>query len=75
MDKEALIHFFGGAVGGTAGTAFTCPLEVIKTRLQSSKCTSRLGVLRFITSIVREEGVPALYKGLLANLIGVAPSK
>jgi hypothetical protein len=37
MDREALIHFIGGAVGGTAGTALTCPLEVIKTRLQSSK--------------------------------------
>lgn len=37
MDTEALIHFIGGAAGGTAGTALTCPLEVIKTRLQSSK--------------------------------------
>jgi solute carrier family 25 protein 33/36 len=37
MDREALIHFIGGAVGGTAGTALTCPLEVVKTRLQSSK--------------------------------------
>lgn len=36
MDKEALIHFLAGAAGGTAGTAITCPLEVIKTRLQSS---------------------------------------
>ena len=37
MDREALVHFVGGAAGGTAGTALTCPLEVIKTRLQSSK--------------------------------------
>lgn len=29
MDKEAFIHFIGGALGGTAGTAITCPLEVI----------------------------------------------
>lgn len=28
MDREAFIHFVGGAVGGTAGTAITCPLEV-----------------------------------------------
>ncbi|TMS35885.1 hypothetical protein L596_003178 [Steinernema carpocapsae] len=43
MDQEALIHFVGGAVGGTAGTCITCPLEVVKTRLQSSRggdCTS-----------------------------------
>ncbi|KAL3091543.1 hypothetical protein niasHS_005098 [Heterodera schachtii] len=33
---EFFIHFTGGALGGTAGTAITCPLEVVKTRLQSS---------------------------------------
>uniref|UniRef100_A0A8R1IHI6 Mitochondrial carrier protein n=1 Tax=Caenorhabditis japonica TaxID=281687 RepID=A0A8R1IHI6_CAEJA len=37
MDREAAIHFIGGAVGGTAGTAITCPLEVVKTRMQSSR--------------------------------------
>ncbi|VDN08256.1 unnamed protein product [Thelazia callipaeda] len=37
MDTEAVIHFFGGALGGTAGTAITCPLEVVKTRLQSAE--------------------------------------
>lgn len=36
MDKEALIHFSAGAIGGTVGTCVTCPLEVVKTRLQSS---------------------------------------
>lgn len=30
---EALIHFTGGAVGGTAGTAFTCPLEVFSFKI------------------------------------------
>ncbi|CAI2326446.1 unnamed protein product [Caenorhabditis sp. 36 PRJEB53466] len=37
MDREAAIHFIGGAAGGTAGTAITCPLEVVKTRMQSSR--------------------------------------
>lgn len=34
--REFIIHFMGGAIGGTVGTAFTCPLEVIKTRMQSA---------------------------------------
>ncbi|KAF1657415.1 UNVERIFIED_CONTAM: Solute carrier family 25 member 36-A, partial [Eudyptes robustus] len=95
---EALIHFIGGAVGGTFGTCFTCPLEVIKTRLQSSKHPNRSpnasnnssgstrstmpstssdnGRARFVKPhIVRTEGIKALYKGLLPNVIGVAPSK
>uniref|UniRef100_A0A7E4UXN1 Mitochondrial carrier protein Rim2 n=1 Tax=Panagrellus redivivus TaxID=6233 RepID=A0A7E4UXN1_PANRE len=152
MDAEALIHFIGGAAGGTAGTAITCPLEVIKTRLQSARhgfeapggpgtaagapgtaSTSnasgetrggggrelfrrvevrpKTGVLqgyaygqnystfqllrrlhtkttakakpdvshralfKYTADIVKKEGVPALYKGLVPNIIGVAPSK
>jgi hypothetical protein len=30
---------------------------------------------RFFKQMVREEGLTAMYKGLLPNLIGVAPSK
>lgn len=35
-DRETLIHLVAGGVGGTAGAIITCPLEVVKTRLQSS---------------------------------------
>lgn len=34
--QSALVHLAAGGVGGTAGALLTCPLEVIKTRLQSS---------------------------------------
>ncbi|KAF8363473.1 hypothetical protein PRIPAC_90396 [Pristionchus pacificus] len=162
-DREAVIHFVGGAVGGTAGTAITCPLEVVKTRMQSARgiahttgggpstssgaspngtgpagvgtgskqtgmqsykhilantslrqlavqsrlsgatpsvttvalfrsaaaaggahskggaaaatAASRFVVLKHFTHIVKSEGFPALYKGLVPNLIGVAPAK
>ncbi|XGW10584.1 hypothetical protein V3C99_012241 [Haemonchus contortus] len=160
MDREALIHFIGGAVGGTAGTCITCPLEVVKTRMQSTKgitpvgpCSSqggnhsgssppsippktsapqgpmsstykhfletnrrlgmdflgrlvgkcdvsrngmsldlsrfvqsqvhdasnsprrRLNIFRYFSHIIKNEGYSGLYKGLLPNLVGVAPSK
>jgi len=35
-DRDTLIHLVAGGVGGTAGAIMTCPLEVVKTRLQSS---------------------------------------
>ncbi|VDN37951.1 unnamed protein product [Cylicostephanus goldi] len=43
MDREAVIHFIGGAVGGTAGTCLTCPLEVVKTRMQSRQGINPVG--------------------------------
>ncbi|XP_026882451.1 solute carrier family 25 member 36-A [Electrophorus electricus] len=33
---DTLVHLFAGGCGGTVGAILTCPLEVVKTRLQSS---------------------------------------
>lgn len=33
---QTVIHLVAGGLGGTAGAIATCPLEVVKTRLQSS---------------------------------------
>uniref|UniRef100_A0A336MBW7 CSON014903 protein n=1 Tax=Culicoides sonorensis TaxID=179676 RepID=A0A336MBW7_CULSO len=33
---DTVIHLFAGGVAGTVGAIVTCPLEVVKTRLQSS---------------------------------------
>ncbi|XP_061457712.1 solute carrier family 25 member 33 [Rhineura floridana] len=41
QEKSTLLHLFAGGCGGTVGAIFTCPLEVIKTRLQSSKLSFR----------------------------------
>jgi len=35
-NQNSLIHLFAGGMGGTVGAIVTCPLEVVKTRLQSS---------------------------------------
>ncbi|XP_037293072.1 mitochondrial carrier protein Rim2 isoform X2 [Manduca sexta] len=35
--RDTAIHLVAGGVAGTAGAVVTCPLEVVKTRLQSSK--------------------------------------
>jgi solute carrier family 25 protein 33/36 len=36
VDTDTFIHLVAGGVGGTTGAILTCPLEVVKTRLQSS---------------------------------------
>ncbi|KOB77546.1 Endonuclease-reverse transcriptase [Operophtera brumata] len=35
--RDTAIHLVAGGVAGTAGAVVTCPLEVVKTRLQSSQ--------------------------------------
>jgi len=107
------------SLAGTFGAVLTCPLEVIKTRYQSSQNAfsqeqtqnnlkssmgsttthnasfemkrpsilvhfgihlNRLFGFFFINNwkfrhILKYEGFPGLFKGLIPNLIGVAPSR
>lgn len=81
-------------IGGTVGAILTCPLEIAKTRLQSSLYTptattpaaarttlwqpvvhvqETLALLRHL--YVHEGGVPALFRGLGPNLVGVMPAR
>lgn len=79
ITNETVIHLLAGATAGTIGAVLTCPLEVIKTRLQSSaKATlnvHNLGMIRCFNSVITNEGWRALFKGLGPNLIGNAPSR
>lgn len=38
-ERDTFIHLFAGGIAGTAGAVVTCPLEVVKTRLQSSSAS------------------------------------
>ncbi|KAI9595641.1 mitochondrial carrier domain-containing protein [Syncephalis fuscata] len=91
VQPQPWLHFIAGGVGGTAGAVLTCPLEVVKTRMQSSlyKHTATVSRLPFLirpltpfvdighilTSFYRQEGFAALFKGLGPNLVGVIPSR
>lgn len=86
MAEGKLTHLIGGGIGGTVGAIVTCPLEVVKTRLQSSHhphhtvqaTTVRVGYSRIWTTlgqIVVQEGVHGLFRGLGPTLVGVAPAR
>ena len=68
----SIIPFFSFAV---IGTSCIFPIDMVKTRLQASasKYSSPIDCFRKI--IANEGGPRALYRGLSANLIGVAPEK
>lgn len=49
--RDTIVHLFAGGCGGTVGAILTCPLEVVKTRLQSSHVTF------YVTSQMQLSGV------------------
>ena len=82
-ERSTLTHLLAGGVGGTVGAIVTCPLEVVKTRLQSSttapvQVSARIGysiIWSNLTQIVSQEGVTGLFRGIGPTLVGVAPSR
>ncbi|KAI8889319.1 mitochondrial carrier [Backusella circina FSU 941] len=87
--NKAYVHFVAGGVGGLVGAVCTSPLDVLKTRLQStfyqhgaiplSKHSSLWGHFaesgKLLVQIKQTEGIRGYFKGLGPNLIGVIPAR
>jgi hypothetical protein len=58
-----------GAVAGALSQFFTLPIAVVTTRQQTSHKSEKMGFMDTLFSIVREEGLPGLWKGLRASLV------
>jgi len=77
------VHAVAGGCGGAVGAIVTNPLEVVKTRLQSSSASmvknvsgrKRDYLVRNLIQIFKNEGPKGYFKGLPAVLIGTIPSR
>ena len=68
-----------GMIGAIPGPCLNCPMDVIKTRLMAQEnmigeIPKYNGVLDALHKIPKEEGVKALYKGLVPRLSRLCPS-
>jgi hypothetical protein len=79
-----LVNFFAGGFGGMMGALITCPLEVVKTRLQArynkhfvTEGNFRFGLQTagFLGNIYKKEGIMALWRGVDSHLVGVVPAR
>lgn len=71
-----MLHFFAGWLGASVSCVLLSPLEVVKTRQQSSlRVGAHLRADQLALHIVRTEGVRGLYRGLTPHLLGVGPSR
>jgi solute carrier family 25 phosphate transporter 23/24/25/41 len=64
-----------GAVAGIVGMSATYPLDMVRGRLtiQAGKGGQYHGIMHATSSIIKEEGLLALWRGWLPSVIGVIP--
>eukprot|EP00668_Euglena_longa_P047608 GGOE01063490.1.p1 GENE.GGOE01063490.1~~GGOE01063490.1.p1 ORF type:complete len:479 (-),score=115.02 GGOE01063490.1:503-1939(-) len=67
------VRFLCGAGAGMASQACIYPLETVKTRLSVAPSNYYRGITDCVLRIVRQEGTPALFRGLGTALIGRIP--
>jgi len=78
---ESLYRFTLGSVAGACGATAVYPIDLVKTRMQNQRTGSYIGELMYRNSfdcfkkVIRHEGFTGLYRGLVPQLLGVAPEK
>uniref|UniRef100_A0A8C4EU77 Solute carrier family 25 member 13 n=1 Tax=Dicentrarchus labrax TaxID=13489 RepID=A0A8C4EU77_DICLA len=79
---ESAYRFTLGSVAGAVGATAVYPIDLVKTRMQNQRSSGSLvGELMYKSSfdcfkkVVRYEGFFGLYRGLVPQLLGVAPEK
>ncbi|EME38547.1 hypothetical protein DOTSEDRAFT_48731 [Dothistroma septosporum NZE10] len=86
--SNASINSFSGAMAGMASGIVTCPLDVIKTKLQAQGSfanpglqhkapnTSAIyhGMIGTARTIIRQDGLKGMYRGLGPMLLGYLPT-
>ncbi|XP_078279430.1 electrogenic aspartate/glutamate antiporter SLC25A13, mitochondrial [Rhinoraja longicauda] len=79
---ESLYRFCLGSIAGAVGATSVYPIDLVKTRMQNQRSTGAFveeilyrNSLDCFRKVVRYEGFVGLYRGLLPQVMGVAPEK
>ncbi|KRT85358.1 mitochondrial carrier protein [Oryctes borbonicus] len=78
---ESMYRFSYGYVAGATGAAAVFPIDLVKTRIQNQRTNPSAsgamykGYIDCFLKVLRNEGFLGLYRGLLPQVIGVAPEK
>ncbi|KAH0427409.1 hypothetical protein CcaCcLH18_09690 [Colletotrichum camelliae] len=77
-NPSAVRKLLAGAVSGAVAQTCTYPFDVLRRRFQINTMTGMgyqyKGIFDAIKVIVAQEGIKGLYKGIVPNLLKVAPS-
>ncbi|CCK70612.1 NAD+ transporter KNAG_0E03550 [Huiozyma naganishii CBS 8797] len=78
--NDAKVTAVSGALAGFISGIMVCPLDVTKTRLQAQGLQAATenpyykGIFGTMSTIVKDEGVRGLYKGLVPIILGYFPT-
>ncbi|TFK68420.1 mitochondrial NAD transporter [Pluteus cervinus] len=76
--KWSTNSMIAGAGGGLVASIATCPLDVVKTKLQAQRAVpgqqGYQGVLDTVKTILRNNGFRGLYRGLGPTILGYLPT-
>ncbi|KAJ7505506.1 mitochondrial NAD transporter [Mycena galericulata] len=76
--KWSARSMIAGAGGGLIASVATCPLDVVKTRLQAQRAVqghhSYEGILDTVKSIFKHDGLRGFYRGLGPTILGYLPT-
>lgn len=83
--RTSIYNFACGSIAGAIGATVVYPIDLVKTRMQNQR-TGKLATvggetvlyrnsLDCFRKVIKGEGALGLYRGLLPQLVGVAPEK
>ncbi|KAI0770526.1 mitochondrial NAD transporter [Fomes fomentarius] len=78
MPSKSANSMIAGAGGGLVASVATCPLDVIKTKLQAQRAVhgheAYQGVVATVQNIVKHDGIRGMYRGLGPTILGYLPT-
>lgn len=76
VPPPALVHTAVGAIAGSTGAIAAYPIDFVKSQLQTDYGREKYkGGWDAAKDIIATSGPLALYKGLMVNVVGIAPEK
>ena len=60
--------FLAGSFSGTCTTILFQPLDLVKTRIQSSKADKKLGMFSVARQVLETERLPGLWRGMVPSI-------
>lgn len=69
-ENQSIVYLISGMVAGITTSTITNPIWVIKTRLQLNNSFKKKTTIEYVSSMIQNEGIFSLYKGLFISYLG-----